>query len=636
MNEKEKALIQLLSQKNDWVKADILATHFSVSTRTIRKYVNAINSYNSSYERILSSKLGYKINLKSKIDTTKAAEYTITPKERLYNILKQAILQDEGMDIFDVSEELFVSVPTIESDLKKAKSLLDPFNLTIKRHGNIIHLNGSERNKRKLMSQIFYNETNNKFLIIKRIQEDFDYELTPFKEKLQTILEGYNLNINEYTVGNILLHIVIAIERVKNHYKIQETHMNSLNHTEEHKAAIEIAQLIYTQYGVQFDEIELYYLNMLLISNTTLLQYDNLTRNNLNRYIEEHYIDLVEEVIQKVNEYYLIDFHDDEFLIKFTLHIRNLINRAKLNYLSKNPLTNQIKLTYPLIYDLAVFISNQIQKREQITINEDEIAYIAFHIGSFFERQNDLQNKLTCTVICPQYYNMHMEMVKKLNHSFEKYLEIDKVMTSANVDLSVIESDLIITTVDIPREPNREIIRVNPFLTEEDIGEIYQFILRVKKRQSRFKLRDQLINLFDPHLFQQNVYLENEFAMIKYMGEKMVKLGFIEHEFIDDVMEREKMSSTAFNNNVAVPHSLHMDAIRSSISILINEKSLKWGKDTVQIVALIAINKNERKIFRDVYDSFIRIISEPENVHRLLQSKNYEAFIETLLSLMEN
>lgn len=81
------------------------------------------------------------------------------------------------------------------------------------------------------------------------------------------------------------------------------------------------------------------------------------------------------------------------------------------------------------------------------------------------------------------------------------------------------------------------------------------------------------------------------------------------------------MSSTSFNNNVAVPHSMHMDALKSSISIVLNDKPVKWGNNTVQIIALIALNKDERSIFRDIYDSFIKILSEPENVYLLLKSK---------------
>lgn len=147
--ERERDIIQFLLNKNDWVKADIFAKQFSVSSRSIRKYVNEINETTSPSVLIMSSNLGYKINetVYHEIQHKKNKETTIglTPLERLYYLLKQSIAHSEGMDIFDLSEEIYVSTSTIEGDLKKAKSLLERFNLSFKRDGDLIILNGHER-----------------------------------------------------------------------------------------------------------------------------------------------------------------------------------------------------------------------------------------------------------------------------------------------------------------------------------------------------------------------------------------------------------------------------------------------------------------------------------------------------------
>ncbi len=640
MNEKEKAFIKFLHEMNDWVKASILSTHFSVSTRTIRNYVTAINLKTEPDELITSSQHGYKIDnavyykiKTSSIATTKHE----TSQDRLHYIIEKSIINSAGIDIFDISEELYVSVSTIESDITKGKLLLDKFNLSFNRTGDLIILNGLEINKRKLMSHIFYEESNDQFLRLEKIQEAFGYNLKTFKRKLIFILSKYNLNINEYTVGNILLHIIIATDRIKNNNTIKQNSVKPLHNKNEYNATIEIAELIKDEFGVIFDESELYYLTIILISKTTLLDYDRLKKDNLNEYIENRYIRLVDHIIRKVNEYYLVDLYDEDFSVKFTIHIRNLINRAQHNYLSKNPLTYQIKATYPLIYDLAVFISNEIQKNEQIVINEDEIAYIAFHIGAFLERKKELAQKMTCTVICPKYYNMHIEITKRLEETFGESIEIHNVITRIDeIELKQLKSDIIITTIDLFKIKQLKVIQISPFLAEDDIEKVHQAILMFKQNKKRNKLRKHLIKLFNPQLFQRNIYLKNEFEMIKDIGEKMAKLGFINERHIEDIIQREKMSSTAFNNNVAVPHSIHMNALKSSISIILNDKPSQWGNHTVQIIALIAINKSERKLFRDVYDSFIKIISEPKNVHLLLQSKNYHTFIESLLLLMEN
>ncbi|MEH7096428.1 BglG family transcription antiterminator [Neobacillus vireti] len=638
--EREEAVIQFLLNKNDWVKADILAKQFSVSSRSIRKYVNEINETTSPSVLIMSSNLGYRLNENVYYEMLQQKEQKETPDglkplERLYYLLKQSITYSEGMDIFDLSEDIYVSTSTIEGDLKKAKGLLAQFNLSFKRNGDLIILNGLEKDKRKLMSHIFYEETKDQFLHVDSIQSAFGYNLEDFKEELIKVLASNDLFVNEYTIGNILLHIVIATKRISQHRTISEENIKTLTKTKEYKAASDIATLIKAKFGVTFDGAELYYLTILLISKTTILSYDSLNKDNLNEYIEQRYINLVNEIIQKVKDYYLVDIYDDEFLIKFTLHIRNLINRARHNYLSKNPLTKQIKSSYPLIYDLAVFISNQIQKKENIQINEDEIAYIAFHIGSFLERQKTLKNKITCTVICPEYYNMHIPLLKRLDHSFGDQIEISIVITDVDIEMEQINTDLIITTIQIPKLIGYELVSINPFILDEDIQKIQNSITKINKKRSRIKLKNHLISLFDPHLFQQNIYLNDEFEMIRFIGDKMVQLGFIEIGTIDDIIERETMSSTSFNNNVAVPHSMHMNALKSAISIVLNDKPVNWGNNSVQIIALIALNKGERSIFRDIYDSFIKILSEPENVYLLLKSKNYDEFINSLLSLMD-
>jgi len=64
--------------------------------------------------------------------------------------------------------------------------------------------------------------------------------------------------------------------------------------------------------------------------------------------------ELVNEMIQSVNAFYYLDLTEPEFFIRFALHIRNLLLRTKNDYYSKNPLTEDIKTSCPLIYDVSV------------------------------------------------------------------------------------------------------------------------------------------------------------------------------------------------------------------------------------------------------------------------------------------
>lgn len=59
---KQEELLQILTQSTDWISSSSLATLMGVSQRTIRNYVNAINS--NALADIESSKSGYKLNKK--------------------------------------------------------------------------------------------------------------------------------------------------------------------------------------------------------------------------------------------------------------------------------------------------------------------------------------------------------------------------------------------------------------------------------------------------------------------------------------------------------------------------------------------------------------------------------------------
>lgn len=82
-------------------------------------------------------------------------------------------------------------------------------------------------------------------------------------------------------------------------------------------------------------------------------------------------------------------------------------------------------------------------------------------------------------------------------------MEISRVITAADFDLEQIDSDLIITTIQIPKLMGREAIHLNPFIMEEDIQRIQNSITKIKKERSHHMLKSHLISLFDPIYFNK-------------------------------------------------------------------------------------------------------------------------------------
>lgn len=77
------------------------------------------------------------------------------------------------------------------------------------------------------------------------------------------------------------------------------------------------------------------------------------------------------------------------------------------------------------------------------------------------------------------------------------------------------------------------------------------------------------------------------------------------------------MSSTAFHN-VTVPHSLSKDIKRSFISISIHQIPISWEQHSINMIAFIGVHEVDRRIFAEVFDELIEILSEPANVKELV------------------
>ncbi|EQH98076.1 PRD domain protein [Clostridioides difficile F314] len=630
---KKELFLNFIKTQHDWIDSSTLANYLNVSTRSIRKYVNEINS---TGKFILSSKKGYKVNLNNNCQTKVDSSENISPDNRLNLILKELIVNSNGINIFDLSEELFVSPATIEGDIVKANKFIGSYNLKIKQSKFLLKLIGNESAKRKLMSSIIFKETGSDFLSLFDVQKIYqEYNLTKLKENIIYILKKYNLFINEYAINNILLHLMITIDRIKKNNYIESVEVvNYIDNNNDISISRDISNFLESEYNLTLTSAELYYLVFQLTNKTTVLNYHEMDTKSLPNYIDEHFVKLTKKIIKNVYDLYFIDLSDDEFVVKFTLHVKNLISRAKNNQVLRNQIPQKLKDSYPLIYDISVYICNQIQILENIEIDEDEISYISLHVGSFFDRQKLLEDKILCALITPNYYDLQFKIVRDLEKRFNESIEIIQIFSDThNLDFDN-KVDMVITTLPISDRCPIPFVYVNPYLNRKDYDNIQSKFIQIKDKKNILTVQNHLEMYFSESLFMKNIYLDSAKDYIKFMGNILYKNKYVKPNYIDDVLIREKMSSTAFNNNVAIPHSMKMDALKTGVCLIVNDKPVKWGEEKVQIIAMIPINEKEK--FNYIFESFIEILSEWNNVKELTKADNYSSFMNRIAYLIQN
>lgn len=635
---KAEVLLQYLrdNREDAFVSANELSAYLGVSTRQIRKYVVKINE-DAQQELILSSNKGYRMDYDAytTYQETKKNLKIETPETRKNYIIQKLVSCYNGYDIFDFADELYVSNATIEADLKNVRMDIKPFALQLKRDKSMIVLIGEEKNKRNLMSHLITSDSYDNFVLKDEVQIlTFHYHFWDFRKNINSIFAQNDIFANDYTLNNTALHLIITIDRIRNHCELEEqVDLKKVIDMPQYRVAKSICEYIETEYHVLINDAELYNLILIISNHTTMMDYSFINPQNINTYIEQKYIDIAHQVIRKVEDCYHLDPFDEEFIAKFTIHVKNLFNRVEHHYFAKNPLTQKIKTTYPLIYDIAVFIAQEFDREYAMKVNEDEIAFIAFHIGSYFENNVQSANKISCLFIYADYYSIHQKLLDQITKTFSSQINMKAAISINSYDERIMHADLIISTVDIPFHVPHVII--NPFLTEKDIRSIRSSVDHIIHQNRNAALKAYLLNFFHKDLFYIDIKEEDKQSIIKTLAQDAISLGYANNSFTEDVLAREEMSSTAFHN-VAVPHSLSKNAKHSFISVVLLKNAIAWGTHEVSIIALIGVNDDSRKIFSLVFDNLIDILSEPVNVKKLIQANNFEEFISMIMLMMDH
>lgn len=102
---------------------------------------------------------------------------------------------------------------------------------------------------------------------------------------------------------------------------------------------------------------------------------------------------------------------------------------------------------------------------------------------------------------------------------------------------------------------------------------------------------------------------------------------------MEEIKERERMSSTAFNN-LAIPHSMKMNAQKTGMFVIINEKPTQWGNNQVNLILMLSINRNDRNLFNEVFENLTMILTEPDAIKKVLDCNTYEEFIQVLVDCL--
>ncbi|EMV4693607.1 BglG family transcription antiterminator, partial [Listeria monocytogenes] len=622
-------LAYLHKQENKWVTSNELAAFCECTTRTIRNNIYKINEVTPNL--INSTKQGYQINLNTPFEFQSESDVTERKSKLLLELIKNST---KGVDLFELADILYISEVTLKKDIQQLKNELKEADVKIVISKDRIKLIGKERAKRKYMISLLYEEGGYRESIKSRIQEMIEFvSIDKLQNIVKEVLAQESITTNQYSMMNIVLHYAISIVRIQQGNTLIETQKTLIRkHSKEYEISKKIAKILSEEYQIHFSEAETKQLGLLYVGLQNE-QSANANHGELDQFVDKKIIDALKIVLANVEETYLIDLQNEQLFIKLAIHVQSLYYRSRYKAYTRNLSLLDIKTSYPVTFDIAVYISSLLQEKLAIDFNEDEISFIALHIGSFLESENRDYLRLEIGLLVDDYHDLRTNMLKKLRARFENEATIELI---ENEDYEE-NFDIILTTNrDVALEKAGSIF-IHPLLTTKDIKKITSRI-QTKKKILENNIRGQQIDRYIVRSLYSNQIDPSELTPAKIreqMISKMEKQNFVTPEFKEKVEKREQMAPTSFPSGIAIPHSIKNDALQSGVSIMTLQEPIYWNDVKVKIIALVAISKKDATEFNDFFEKFVEIVSEPINTKRLSMVESFEEFIRKLKMMME-
>ena len=629
MRRKQEELINYLYTHNEKVTANILSKALNLSIRTIKSYIAELNMNYPSL--ISSSNRGYVID---KVKANSLLQYKDDiPQDyesRCIYIIKKTLLEKQDyIDIFDLCEELFISYSTLKKDIYKMNTSFANFKITFSSENNKLHVGGSEQNKRKLISHVMSEEVSGNFLNLTLLQESFpDYDLDDACTLIKDICKQHHYYLNDFSCVNFILHVTIMVSRINHgNHIINNNELIQVTNKNDEKIAKELCLALEQVFNVSFNSSEILEIYILFKNNANYINNEN---ENVSLLVSDEIIQITKNIIKNVDEHFFINLDSDNFITPFMLHLKNLKNRLIKNNLLKNPMLDSIKISCPTIYDISTFIAYQLTLSFHENVNEDEIAFIALHVGTEIERQKKEETKVSCLLLCPVYLNITSTLHKKIMMDFGDQLTIQKSISFENEILGN-NFDLLITTVPVLESTNYFTVLLPPFPMSYEKNKILDAIIRIENTKKSQILTNNLNFYFNEKLFYSMNEDISKSAVINELAERMINLGYVEENFKEEIWKRETASSTAFMN-IAIPHPMKMSAYKTSIGVVISHKGIDWGNQHfVNVVFMIAFNKIDNKHFHALYESLVLLFNEPIVISEIKKCKNFNDFKDIVI-----
>lgn len=531
---------------------------------------------------------------------------------RIAYLFNELINKGTYLNILDLSDYMNVSRGTVNNDLRKAKSLLKKYNAEIVGVPNKgIKFNSNEFSKRLVL-----------------IYEVFDYFPSDillnnkFMKLIESLANYYKIDSStEYLLYKT---IVVSICRIKggNHlnfripmYKNFESNSEVLNN---------FIKKVERIFKIKFSSEEIDFISFPInIRNSSHINAMNNSQN------EELLFDIVSQMLKSVEEKFMIHIDEYDFFNQVKYHLLFLINRLTFKIPVKDIFSNQIKIRFPLAFELAKMSMNVLYEQYRLVGTMVDVSYLAVYFALILDerKSNHEKNKTIKKVaVATNGGRGVFELIRRqLQEILGTNSQIDFLTVSDLVTKDTSEYGILFSTENIITDVHMPVIYINGII---DYTYLTRKINEIGNKEFSF-IEDisKIVDFKVMHLDAENGYRNN----VKIITNRLVEEGCVSNNIYQVFEEKDKQSSMIYENGVAFPHLT--DKVIDKLSLTLG--IIKPITDSLKIIFFLVIPENMNSQQEDslmkIYDQIFTIISKRELVNNL----QYVNSLEDLYTLNE-
>ena len=498
ISNRQRHMLELLLSSKEEITASEVASEINVSTRTVHRELAELEPVLAAFGVSLVKKSGVGIQLQGKprqLDELKQSllrmhQVDYTAEERKVLMLCTLLEADEPIKLFSLAYDLQVTVPTVSHDLDELEHLLKKHGLAlIRRRGFGVMIRGSEENKRRMIGTLVMHHLDDSVLFGKTLSQT----LPPVTKRLLDLIGKDNLmeveqvlwhleekrpsDLSEEAYTDLLIRLSVAVRRMRQGKRVEApegTNASGRFGSEEPETQRMVRELT-DMLGMPFPPEEAGYVAGLLGG-----------RRGLRSEAPEEDLSALEMAIRLIaymEERTGIPFSEDRILREGLVnHLQPAVQRLLEGMPIRNPLLAQIKKDYEQLFSQIRQGADRVMTG--LAVPDEEIGYLVMHFGAAMERLKQFSRNVKAIIVCTSGIGSSRMLAARL----EKELPQVKILGHASwyeaVRIPRAAYDLIISTVDLPLEPD-QYIKLSPLLTAEETERLRAFIRKTALQRQR-------------------------------------------------------------------------------------------------------------------------------------------------------